>query len=114
MSENNINTSNFLAFARQVIIEEFGKHGVDVKRIIHFGSRFRGDARSDSDWDFLVVTGTELQFNQKWDIIEAIHARSFRAGISVDLAVCSMAQWEQDQNDVGAISYYAEHDGVPI
>ena len=40
---------------RRVVLEEAGKLGVDVDRIILFGSRARGDAREDSDYDILVV-----------------------------------------------------------
>ena len=33
----------------------------EVERIILFGSRARGDARTDSDWDFLVVMPSLLR-----------------------------------------------------
>lgn len=31
-----------------------------------FGSRARGDAREDSDWDFLVWTNKDLSGSQRW------------------------------------------------
>lgn len=36
-----------------------------VERVILFGSRARGDARLDSDWDFLVVMPTALSRGQR-------------------------------------------------
>ncbi len=31
-----------------------------------FGSRARGDARPDSDWDFLVLTALDLSHGKRW------------------------------------------------
>lgn len=33
----------------------------EVERVILFGSRARGDARQDSDWDFLVIMPSALR-----------------------------------------------------
>lgn len=38
-----------------VVVERIVAHFPEVERIVLFGSRARGDARPDSDWDFLVV-----------------------------------------------------------
>jgi len=32
------------------------KYGIEIDKIILFGSRARGDYREDSDWDILIVT----------------------------------------------------------
>jgi predicted nucleotidyltransferase len=45
---------NTLAQAKAIITEELEKAGFKVLRILLFGSRARGDARSQSDWDFLL------------------------------------------------------------
>ncbi|MDA8192371.1 MAG: nucleotidyltransferase domain-containing protein [Thermaerobacter sp.] len=37
------------------VVRNIVTHFPEVERIILFGSRARGDARPDSDWDFLVV-----------------------------------------------------------
>ena len=48
----------------------------EVKRYVHdidpraevwlFGSRARGDAREDSDWDFLILTQADLSSGKRW------------------------------------------------
>jgi len=43
---------NTLARAKATLTEEIEKAGFKVLRILLFGSRARGDARSLSDWDF--------------------------------------------------------------
>lgn len=50
---------------RRVVLEEAGRLGVKVDRIILFGSRARGDAREDSDYDILVVIRGKLDWRVK-------------------------------------------------
>jgi len=59
---------------RQIILEIAEKEGVKVSQIILFGSRTRGQARSDSDWDVLVTTEEELSFKEKWEVIDKMKA----------------------------------------
>ena len=46
---------------REVIHKVAGEHGVDVEKIILFGSRARGDHSEDSDWDVLVVVRQSIR-----------------------------------------------------
>lgn len=63
-------------------------------KIILYGSRARGDARPDSDWDFLVLTPVE----PSRETVRAIRSRVFQAQLSVGAVVClvirSIAAWE--------------------
>lgn len=45
---------------KEIILKVAEKHGIEVDRIILFGSRARGDFRKDSDWDILIVTKDKL------------------------------------------------------
>lgn len=42
-------------------------------KVILYGSRARGDAEADSDWDFLVLTSGTMSFEEK----ERLHRRLF-------------------------------------
>jgi predicted nucleotidyltransferase len=48
-----------VAQAKAIIDEVMEGAGYRVLRILLFGSRARGDARPDSDWDFFVITDRE-------------------------------------------------------
>lgn len=114
MTANNLPYDEILAQAKRVIINEFAKANIEISRILLFGSRAKGHAKPDSDWDLLVVTSVDLPFEVRWDMIEAIQERLHATGQSFDLIVCSHAKWIQDKDDVGAISYYANQGGVLV
>jgi len=40
---------------RETVIRIAEKYGIEVDRIILFGSRARGDFKENSDWDILIV-----------------------------------------------------------
>jgi predicted nucleotidyltransferase len=72
-------TTEVLQRAKRIITEEVEKAGCRVVKVILFGSRARGDARADSDWDFLVVVDRELPVSQLWDIADDIRLRLARS-----------------------------------
>ena len=58
-----------LCQAKAIITEELHQAGRQIVRILLFGSRARGDAREDSDWDFYVVVDEELSDSQRLSLI---------------------------------------------
>ncbi len=98
----------------KVITQEVERRGAKVVKILLFGSRARGTARHDSDWDFLVIVDKEMSFNEKWEIIDAIKLDLAKMGIPNDIIIKSEKEIELIQNDVGRISYYALKEGVEL
>jgi len=49
---------------KKAITEVAQRHGIEIDKIILFGSRARGDSREESDWDVLVVTKGGLNNRQ--------------------------------------------------
>ena len=101
-------------FIANIIREEFRARDLDVKQIVLFGSQSRGAACSDSDWDFLVSTGNELEFGEKTKLTTAIQRRLALKHISVDVIVKSENKIQQERNNVGVITYYALKDGILV
>lgn len=50
---------------KRITLEEAGRLGVEVERIILFGSRARGEAKPDSDYDILIVVKGEIDWRKK-------------------------------------------------
>lgn len=63
-------------------------------RVILFGSRARGDFRTDSDWDFLVLLERPLTRNMKNLILEKIYALELEYNTVISLLIHSKTEWE--------------------
>ena len=99
-------------FAAGVIREEFEKRGIEVKKLILFGSRARGDARTDSDWDFLVVINPPVIWPEKRKIWLSVSRKLAKHYIAAELLIKSEDEYSHDISDKGKVTYYANKEGV--
>jgi len=97
--------------AIKIIKEEIEKRGMNVLKIILFGSRAKGDAKEDSDWDFLVIVDKDLDRKEKWDIIIKIKRKLATLKIPNDIIINSIRDFEERKDNVGYITYYAIREG---
>jgi predicted nucleotidyltransferase len=100
--------------AIRIIKETIENKGVKVLKIILFGSRAKGTARKDSDWDFFVIIDKKLSFNEKWDIIDEIKIKLAKLKIPNDIFLKSEDEVEESKDDVGRITYYVLKEGVEV
>jgi predicted nucleotidyltransferase len=71
------------------IVRALREYGAE--RIIPFGSRARGDALPDSDYDVIVIRRTDRDFTQRLrDVVPYI----LRAGVRMDVIVYTPEEWE--------------------
>jgi predicted nucleotidyltransferase len=103
-----------LARVRQVIQEEVDREGCRVQQILLFGSRARGEARPDSDWDFYVVIDIDPGFHTRQKIASHICWRLAREGIFADVFIQSEQTVLERAKDMGYLTYYALKEGVAI
>jgi len=103
-----------IRLAKTIITKEVEKAGCCVKQILLFGSRARGDFRSDSDWDFYVVIDRDFPFHEREDLASRIVWRLAHEDIFADLFVQSEAKVDARRNDTGYLTYYAIKEGVEI
>jgi hypothetical protein len=88
-------------------------HGPRVEKVILFGSRARGDARSDSDFDLLVVVD-EIEPAAKEAYLLALY-RSLRDTVVVaEPWVVSRAEFEETKMLAGSLAYPAWAEGVVL
>jgi predicted nucleotidyltransferase len=81
------------------------------ERIQLFGSRARGDAHRDSDWDFLVVVPDELPATP--DPVALWRLRR-DTGVRADLVVYSARDFEADRLVPNTLAYEADSAGVSL
>jgi len=103
-----------LQVIKDVVISVSREEGVDVKSIILFGSRARGDYREDSDWDLLVVVGSSPSREAIRRLQYRIYKSLSRNRIYCDVVVVSEEYYHKYKDVVGTIAYYAHLEGKQI
>jgi len=98
----------------KVINELLEKEGIEVKKIILFGSRARGNFKKDSDWDLMVVINKNSSFLEKRKIIAEMQRQLAKHKIPNDIILKSEQQFDTMKNYVGCISYYASKEGLQV
>ncbi|MEB3779461.1 MAG: nucleotidyltransferase domain-containing protein [Desulfurococcales archaeon] len=103
-----------LKLIKKVVLEEAGKLGVEVEKIILFGSRARGDYREESDYDILVVV-KKAWWRDVFRLQSRIRVRLLKLlGREVDLIIIDK-EWFARRRDVwGSLEYIAVREGVVV
>jgi len=90
----------------RTIVEQF-----DPYRIVLFGSRARGDAAEDSDYDILVEMESELPFAKRGAAVSlALWPRLY----SLDLVAYTPQESERQRGKIGSIASVAEAEGAVL
>jgi len=98
----------------ETIKGEVENSGARVLKIILFGSRARGDASEDSDFDFLVITDMDMERQAKWDLIIKIKRKLALFKIPNDILINSLREFEERKDNVGYVTYYAWREGKAL
>lgn len=99
----------------KIIRDEFAKQEIIVTSVYLFGSRARGTAKPDSDWDFLIITEGKIPHLLQRKIISGIRKIFvFDYDIDADFIVLAKDEIQSANNDKGRISYYALREGLPV
>ncbi len=71
---------NILEQIKKAITKTAEKHGIEIDKIILFGSRARGDYTPESDWDILIITKGENKNTSKF-------LRDIKIKLSIDMKI---------------------------
>jgi len=100
-----------LKVIKQVILDIASKHGVEVDRIILFGSRARGDYSEDSDWDILIVTKKKLDKETKEKLWLEVGRMLVRHEIIPEIIIASSEEMRKYGRYYGFVHYQALTEG---
>ena len=100
--------------ALRAICEILAQHHIRVEGIILFGSRARGEARPDSDWDLCVLIDRDLRFDQRRQLLTEIKRELARLRVPNDIVLKSRKQFHRTKTCPGHLSYEIAREGVPI
>jgi predicted nucleotidyltransferase len=68
-----------------------------LAQIILFGSRARGDERTDSDWDLLILTDYPVSLNKEREFRNHLYDLELETGEPFSLFAYSKVDWETKQ-----------------
>ena len=89
--------------------------GDRVKEIILFGSRARGEANSNSDWDILiVVAGSKLKRKERLDISKLSRRIFIEMGALADIIVLSETEKDHRADKIYTVTHQAYSEGIMI
>lgn len=77
-----------------------------------FGSRARGDARPDSDWDLFVVV-PDFTSDEELDPLRAWRMQR-EAGVPADVIPCRAHTFREYAGTVNTLSYEVVHEGLRL
>lgn len=100
--------------AVRVIRQVLSQHRVRAEQILLFGSRARGEAGPDSDWDFYVLIDGDLTFAQRQQLVTEIKRELARLRIPNDVILKSAQQFHRTKSYPGHLAYEVARDGIPL
>lgn len=99
---------------KKEIEEVVNSFGLELDKIILFGSRARGDYSEYSDWDILVVIRDKLDIAKEREIARSIRRRLAEKLIDVDVIVRTVEEFEYYKDSLGTVTREAFKEGIII
>jgi predicted nucleotidyltransferase len=85
---------------------------INPRRVILFGSRARGDARENSDWDVMIVVDDDTRQEQvNWQVMGEVR-RGVRAAL--ELIPFRESTFRERQNVEGSLPWRAATEGLVV
>jgi len=82
-----------------------------ARRVLLYGSRARGDARPDSDYDLIVVADLP---GQPWERAMAVRRALRDLDVALDVIVYTPSEWEEHRRSPYSFAYHVDQAGVPL
>ncbi len=98
---------------KNTILEIAKREGIKIDKIILFGSRARGDASEDSDWDVLIVV-EEMERKARWEFAKKVRLKLAKEFIDVDVIVQELNDFKKRKNFLSTISREADERGIVL
>ena len=105
---------NELKVIKKAILEVDKKHGIEIEKIILFGSRARGEGRENSDWDLLIVTKEKLDWKTERKFFSDVGWNLVNHGIVPEIIIVDSKTFAEKKAFSGYVYYHAEKEGIVI
>lgn len=100
--------------ALRVVNAALDARNIGVEKIFLFGSRARGEAGPDSDYDLYVLIDRDLDFPLRHEIVTGIKRELARLRIPNDVVLRSASRFEAIKGFPGHLAYDVAREGVLV
>lgn len=83
-------------------------------QVILYGSRARGEARPDSDWDFLVLTDEPVTSAREREVWHRVYPVEVETGAVINVAVKNRHAWRSRRMRVTPFHQAVTHEGIVV
>jgi len=99
---------------KSIIKEIIANTGISVENIVFFGSRARGDADPDSDYDIILITSKTLKNKDRLILTKAVRTALAKLLIPADVLVLSKSEVDARRSVPGSIIRNALREGISV
>ncbi len=98
---------------KNTILDIAKREGIKIDKIILCGSRARGEASEDSDWDVLIVV-ERMEGKARWEFAKKVRSELAKELIDIDVIVQELKYFEKRKMILSTISREAEKRGIVL
>jgi len=95
-------------------VKEAVRELVPEAEIILYGSRARGTASTDSDWDFLILLPSPADSNLESQIRDRLYDLELEADAVLSSIILSRQEWISERYEVTPFRREIERDGIAV
>ncbi len=81
---------------------------------ILFGSRARGDAREDSDWDVLVLVDGDVDYDRKFRLVAQVVGLEIETCSAISTIMCEKSMWHNQDWRIYSLQQSVNEEGIAI
>ncbi len=109
-----VNELRARSLIKEIIINVLRKHGMEIDKIILFGSRAKGQHKGESDWDVLVILKKDIDEKNRRAVFKEIIEKLSAFLIPCDIIIKTSKEIDFYKDFFGTVTFEALKEGIKL